>query len=321
MQADHAHPAAPSFAGHVDVGDGHSLYVEVSGPEDGLAAIVLHGGPGSGSHPGFRQLFDTQRYRVVLFDQRGAGRSRPRGGREHNTTAHLIADIERLRTRFGIADWLVVGGSWGATLALAYAERHPEHVRGLVLRSVFLGTRAEIETAFCETLPRFHPELHEDFLAELPPGERSRPLDAYWARILDPDPAVHRRAARAWYATERILSEFQPRTTRLSPDALADTPGPLPVSPFLEAHYFSHDCFLEPNEILHRAQRLEGLPGTLIQPRYDLLCPPATAHALARAWPTARIVGIPQAGHTMSDGGTVDALRRAVARHARDGDR
>ena len=167
-----------------------------------------------GCQPDHRRLFDPERFHAVLFDQRGGGRSRPKGSREHNTLPHLIADMEMIREKFGFERWMVVGGSWGATLALAYAEAHPDRVSGLVLRATFLGTRAEVETAFTETLPRFYPGLYEDFLAVLPPDERARPVDAYWRRILDPDPAVHGPAARAWHDTERIAVRARVRAQR-----------------------------------------------------------------------------------------------------------
>src|SRR5262249_31270968 len=192
------------------VSAGHELYVESVGREGGIPAVYLHGGPGSGCQPDQRRLFDPERFHAVLFDQRGCGRSRPKGSREANTLPHLIADMEMIRGKFGFERWVVVGGSWGATLALAYAQAHPTCVSGIVLRATFLGTYEEIEAAFCEALPRFHPGLNEDFLSLLPKQERNRPLDAYWHRILDADPAVHGPVARAWHDTERILSEHTP---------------------------------------------------------------------------------------------------------------
>jgi proline iminopeptidase len=197
-----ADPFAPLTSEQLAVGDGHELYVESVGRAGGIPAVYLHGGPGSGCQPDHRRLFDPERFHAVLFDQRGAGRSRPKGGREHNTLAYLIADMETIRAKFGFERWIVAGGSWGATLALAYAQAYPHRVSGLVLRATFLGTRKEIEDAFAVALPRFYPGLSEDFLAVLPPEERARPIEAYWRRILDPDPAVHGPAARAWGDTE-----------------------------------------------------------------------------------------------------------------------
>src|SRR3954467_736689 len=182
-----ADPFAPLTTQLLPAGDGHEVYVETVGRADGIAAVYLHGGPGSGCQPDHRRLFDPERFHTVLFDQRGAGRSRPKGGREANTLPHLIADMETIRRHFGIERWMLVGGSWGATLALAYAQYHPDRVSGMVLRATFLGTRAELDQAFLESLPRFHPGLSEDFFGLLADEERQQPLEAYWRRILNSD--------------------------------------------------------------------------------------------------------------------------------------
>src|SRR6202023_504132 len=189
-------PFAPQTSQLLPAGDGHEIYVETVGRPDGIPAIYLHGGPGSGCQPDHRRLFDPERFHAVLFDQRGAGRSRPKGRREANTLAHLIADMELIRAQFGITRWMIVGGSWGATLALAYAQAHPDRVSGIALRATFLGTRAELEAAFLDALPRFYPDLSGDFLSVLPAEERGQPLDAYWRRVLDADPTVYGPAAR-----------------------------------------------------------------------------------------------------------------------------
>src|ERR1700726_774584 len=225
-------PFAPLTAEQLAVGDGHEIHVETVGRADGIPAVYLHGGPGSGCQPDHRRLFDPERFHAVLFDQRGAGRSRPKGRREDNTLPHLIADMEMIREKFGISRWMVVGGSWGATLALAYAQAHPDRVTGIVLRATFLGTRSELEGAFLDALPRFYPDLNDDFLKVLPGQERAQPLDAYWRRILDPDPAVHGPAAHAWHDTERILSEHAPGHLRLDPNSLNST-RTLPATPFM----------------------------------------------------------------------------------------
>src|ERR1700710_83848 len=230
--AQRADPFAPLTSDHLSVSDGHEIYVESIGRLGGVPAVYLHGGPGSGCQPDHRRLFDPERFHAVLFDQRGAGRSRPKNGRDDNTLPHLVADMETIREKFGFERWMIVGGSWGATLALAYAETHPERVSGIVLRATFLGTRAEIEGGFLEALPRFYPDLSDDFLNVLPPQEREKPLDAYWRRILDPDPALHGPTARAWHDTERILSEHAPSRTRLDLASLRST-RPLRPPPFL----------------------------------------------------------------------------------------
>jgi len=202
-------PFAPLTSQLLPVGDGHEIYVESVGRADGVPAVYLHGGPGSGCQPEHRRLFDPERFHAVVFDQRGAGRSRPKGRREDNTLPHLIADMEMIREKFGFERWIIVGGSWGATLALAYAQAHPHRVGGIVLRATFLGTHAELEGAFVDVLPRFYPDLSEDFLSVLPPEERTQPLDAYWRRILESDPAVHGPAARAWSVWVLLLEKLR----------------------------------------------------------------------------------------------------------------
>jgi len=305
-------PFAPLTSQMLPVGDGHEIHVESVGRTGGIPAVYLHGGPGSGCQPDHRRLFDPERFHAVLFDQRGAGRSRPRGRREDNTLANLIADMETIREQFGFERWMVVGGSWGATLALAYAQAHPERVSGIVLRATFLGTRSELEGAFLDALPRFYPELSEDFLGVLPGHERAQPLDAYYRRILDSDPQVHGPAARAWHDTERILSEHAPGRLRLDLASLNSSKS-LPATPFMEAHYFCNDCFMKPGQLLAEAGRLADIPGLIVQGRYDLLCPPATSHALAAVWPAARVRLVEGAGHSLYDPGIRDAVMRAIA--------
>jgi proline iminopeptidase len=305
-------PFAPLTSELMPVGDGHEIYVETVGRADGIPAVYLHGGPGSGCQPDHRRLFDPERFHTVLFDQRGAGRSRPKSRREDNTLPHLIADMEIIRAKFGIERWLVAGGSWGATLALAYAQAHPRRVSGIALRATFLGTRAEIEDAFTRMLPRFYPDLHQDFLNVLPPEEREHLLDAYWRRILDADSAVHGPAARAWQETERALSEHKPSNPRLDPASLNSSRA-LPATPFMEAHYFQNDCFLRPNQLLADAGKLVDVPGIIVQGRYDLLCPPATSHALHALWPRSEIRVVEGAGHSLYDPGVRDAVMKSIA--------
>ena len=305
-------PFAPLTSQSLPVGDGDEIYVETIGRTDGIPAVYLHGGPGSGCQPDHRRLFDPERFHAVLFDQRGAGRSRPKGRREANTLSHLIADMEMIREQFGIAKWMVVGGSWGATLALAYAQAHPDRVTGIVLRATFLGTRAELDGAFLNALPRFYPGLSDDFLSLLPPEERAQPLEGYWRRILDPDATIHGPFIRAWHDTEQILSQQAPRQKRLDLASLKSS-GALPSTPSMEAHYFQNDCFMTPNQLLIEADRLTGIPGIIVQGRYDLLCPPATSHALAARWRESEIRFVEGAGHSLYDPGVRDAVMRAIA--------
>ena len=303
---------APLTSELLAVSDGHHVHVESVGRVGGIPAVYLHGGPGSGCQADHRRLFDPERFHAVLFDQRGAGRSRPKGLRDHNTLAHLIADMEMIREKFSFERWMVVGGSWGATLALAYAQAHPDRVLGIVLRATFLGTRDELDGAFLKMLPRFYPALSEDFLGLLPGNERMQPLESYWRRILDSDATVHGPFARAWHDTERILSEVSPSRTRLDLTSLKST-GPLPATPFMEAHYFVNDCFMRANQLLEDAGQLEGIPGVIVQGRYDLLCPPATSYALAARWRDAELRIVEGAGHTLYDPGVRNAVMKAIA--------
>src|ERR1700731_1852280 len=305
-------PFAPLTSQLLPAGDGHEIYVENVGPPDGIPAVYLHGGPGSGCQPDHRRLFDPERFHAVLFDQRGAGRSRPKGRREDNTLPHLIADMEMIREQFGLKRWMIVGGSWGAPLALAYAQAHPQRVSGIVLRATFLGTRSELEGAFLDVLPRFYPDLSDDFIGVLPPEERGQLLEAYWRRILDADPAVHGPAARSWHDTEQILSAHTSGRVRLDLTSLNSSRA-LPTTPFMEAHYFQNDCFMRPGQLTAEAGKLKTIPGLIVQGRYDLLCPPATSHALAAAWPAAEVRLVEGAGHSLYDPGVRDAVMRAIA--------
>jgi proline iminopeptidase len=305
-------PFAPLSSELLPVGDGHEIYVESVGRANGIPAIYLHGGPGSGCQPDHRRLFDPERFHAVLFDQRGAGRSRPKGRREDNTLPHLIADMETIREKFGFQRWMLVGGSWGATLALAYAQAYPHRVTGIVLRATFLGTSEELDGAFLTALPRFYPELSDDFIGLLLPEERGQPLDAYFRRILAPDPAVHGPAARAWHDTERTLSEHMSARARLDVNSLNSTRA-LPTTPFMEAHYFANRCFMRPGQLLAEAGKLKGIAGIIVQGRYDLLCPPATSRALGARWPDAAIRIVEGAGHSLYDTGIRDAVMKAIA--------
>ncbi len=211
-----ADPFAPLTSDMLAVGQGHDIYVESVGRAGGIPAVYLHGGPGSGCQPDHRRLFDPERFHAVLFDQRGAGRSRPKGRREDNTLPHLIADMELIREKFGFARWMVVGGSWGATLALAYAQAYPARVSGIVLRATFLGTVTEIEDGFLSSMPRLYPGLFEDFLSLLPPDERAAPVQAYFRRILDPDPEHPRRggAGLGRHRAHPLRTQAKPHTDR-----------------------------------------------------------------------------------------------------------
>jgi len=308
------HPPAemprPFDAVMLAVGDGHWIYVEEVGTKGGIPALFLHGGPGSGAQHSHRLLFDPARYHAVLFDQRGAGRSHPYLATHANSTPHLVADIERVREHVGFEKMLIVGGSWGSTLALAYAEAFPERVSGLVLRAVFLGSADEVDWAFRRAPAELRPDLYDNFVAALPESERADPLAAYVARLTSDDFAVRDPAARQWFAFERALSEFAPQATTL-PDTMPRE-SRVPPTPIIEAHYIAHDFFLAPGALLDGAARLGNIPGVIVQGRYDLLCPPRAAFELARRWSACRLEIVPSAGHAMSEPGVFDAMKRAI---------
>jgi proline iminopeptidase len=288
----------------------HQMYLETSGSPSGIPVVFLHGGPGAGSTSKHRRFFDPTAYRIVVYDQRGAGRSLPLGELRENTTLHLVDDLERLRTHLGIDSWLVFGGSWGSTLALAYAEAHPRRCLGLVLRGIFLCRRSEIEW-FLYGLRDIFPEPWERFAGFLPPEERGDLLDAYHRRLVDPDPRVHMPAAKAWSIYEGSCSTLLP-----SPETVDYFAGDVVALGLarMEAHYFKHDIFLPENALLESAHRLRGLPGVIVQGRYDLVCPLITAHELARAWPDAEYEIIRDAGHSAWEPGICAALVAACER-------
>lgn len=312
--ADRADPLFPEIepfaAGRISVDPRHTLYWEECGNPEGVPIVFLHGGPGGGCLPHHRRFFDPAFWRIVLVDQRGAGRSTPSAEIADNTTWHLVADLERLRSQRGIESWALFGGSWGSTLALAYAESFPERSTGLVLRGVFLASAAEIDW-FMNGMGRIFPEAHERFASFLPADERGDLLAGYHRRLTDPDPAVHGPAAAAWDAYESDCSTLLPRAEG-SP-AFENAAVALAIAR-IEAHYFVHNGFLADGELLGNAHRIEHLPCTIVQGRYDVICPPVTAHALARAWPSAELVMVPGAGHSVREPGIARALVAAVER-------
>ena len=305
----------PFETGYLPLTDGHVMYWEQVGHPRGRPALFLHGGPGAGAGAVHRRFFDPQFWRVAIFDQRGAGRSRPLGSLAANTTAHLVADIEALRAHLGLERWLLFGGSWGSTLALAYAQAHPERVIGLVLRGVFLGRSPEVEW-FLHGMARVFPDAHAAFVAHLPEDERGDILAGYLARLTHPDPLVHQPAARAWSVYEGSCSTLLP-----SPDTVASFAQDRTALGLarIEAHYFAHGLFLPPEGLLGRMHRIAHLPAEIVQGRYDMVCPATSAFELAAAWPQARLTVIPDAGHSALEPGVRRALVAAVERfrHAR----
>ncbi|MGK5740566.1 prolyl aminopeptidase [Micromonospora sp. URMC 103] len=292
-------PTQPYAHGLLDVGDGQLVYWETCGNPDGKPAVVLHGGPGSGATEGWRRYFDPARYRVVLFDQRGCGRSRPHAADlavdlSVNTTAHLVADIERLREHLGVDRWLVLGASWGSTLGLAYAQRHPDHVSELVLFSVVTTTHREVEW-ITRDMGRVFPAEWARFRDGVPPADRDGNLaDAYARLLADPDPAVRERAARDWVAWDDTHVRTVPGWR---PDARFDDARFRMLSARLVTHYWRHAGFLPDGQLLREAGRLAGLPGVLVHGRLDISSPPDIPWRLAQEWPDARLELVETAGH------------------------
>lgn len=302
-------PIDPYHMETLAVDQTHRLHLETCGTAQGLPVVFLHGGPGSGCEPWHRRFFDPAAYRIVLFDQRGCGRSRPHAALEDNTTAHLVADMERIREHLGIERWVVFGGSWGSTLALAYAEAHPERVLGLVLRGIFLCRPRDIHWFYQDGAGRLFPDYWEDYLAPIPEAERDDMVSAYYRRLTGEDEVARMAAAKAW-------SEWEGRTATLLPnpgvvDHFRDPHVALSLAR-IECHYFMNQSFLEPNQLLRDAHRLADIPGTIVHGRYDVVCPLDQAYALHRAWPRAKLEIVQDAGHSAGEPGIVDALVRAT---------
>lgn len=301
--------------GHLEVPGGHRLYYEQSGNPEGKPAVFLHGGPGAGVEPKHRTYFAPEAYRAVLFDQRGAGKSEPHAGLENNTTPDLVADIERLREHLGIDRWLVFGGSWGSTLALAYAEAHPERVSELVLRGIFLGRRSEIRWLYEEGgAGLLFPEFWEEFVAPIPEAERGDMVHAYHRRLVGEDRTERETCARTWSVWEGSISRLVADEAEVRKFAEPDFSLAFAR---IESHFFVNGCFLQREGVLlERADRLRSIPGVIVQGRYDVVCPMTTAWTLHRAWPGSGLVVVPDAGHSASEPGIVDALVRATDRFA-----
>ena len=304
----------PYASGMLDVGDGHTNYYGRSGaPGGSKAAVFLHGGPGAGFSPAQRALFDPARYDVLLFDQRGCGRSTPHANLEANTTWHLVGDIERLRALGGVGQWLVFGGSWGSTLALAYAQTHPDRVSELILRGIYTCTRPELDWFYQFGVSEMFPDKYTRFAAPIAEADRGDLLRAYHHRLTTGTRAEQVAAARAW-------SVFEGETVTLLPDpAMSAHHGEDEFAlafARIETHYFVNGCWLEPGQLLRDAHKLHGIPGTIVHGRYDMPCPARYAHALDKAWPEADFHLIEGAGHAFSEPGILDQLIRATDRYA-----
>jgi proline iminopeptidase len=296
------------------VGEGHELYVEECGNPKGLPAVFVHGGPGGGCNADSRRFFDPRRYRIVLFDQRGCGRSRPHAFLEHNDSQALVADMELIRTRLGIEKWLVFGGSWGSTLGLLYAETHPERVLALVLRGIFLATKSELDWFYRGGIAHIFPDHFADFVAPIPAAERGDLVRAYHKRLTDPDTDVQRRAAENWSMFEARCSTLLPSESLVNYFTEPDVA--IAVSR-IECHYFINDCFMAPDQLVRDVGRVRAIPSIVIQGRYDVVCPPSAAWRLKQAWPEVDLRFIPDAGHSASEPSTRSALVEATDRFAR----
>jgi len=304
----------PYHQGYLPVSDLHTLYFEESGCPEGQPVVFLHGGPGGGSQAIYRQFFDPQQWRIVLFDQRGCGQSRPHAELADNTTWHLVADIERLRSHLGIDRWVVFGGSWGSTLALAYAQTHPERCKGLILRGIFTLRPQEIRWFYQEGANHLFPDAWEHYLAPIPPEERHDLVSAYYRRLTSPDPTICQAAARAWSVWEASTSKLIQDASlmeKFSQDEFAV------AFARIECHYFVHGGFFEPpDQLLRQVEQIRPIPGVIVQGRYDVVCPMITAWELHRAWPEADFVVVPNAGHSATEAGILSALVEATDRFA-----
>ncbi len=307
--AAHLYPPIDPFDQRMlDVGDGHRVYVEQCGNPNGIPALVLHGGPGGGCSPAMRRFFDPDRYRVVLFDQRGCGRSRPSGSVEANTTWHLVDDIELIRKTLGIDGWTLFGGSWGAALALIYAQTRPEKVRAMILRGIFLMTQPELDWFYGGGAGKFWPDQWRHFSSMVPPEEQDDLIGAYSKRLFGDDSLTATRFARAWTRWENALASFE------ADGSVGDSPVDFArVFARLENHYFANGGFLDDqSQILANMDKIAKIPGAIVQGRYDMICPPESAHRIARLWPAARLRMVPFAGHALSEPGICKELVAAT---------
>lgn len=307
-------PIEPYAQGTLHTDDGHHIYWECCGNPAGKPAIFLHGGPGSGCSADHRRLFDPQKYNVLLFDQRGCGRSYPHASLENNTTWHLVQDMERLRKEKLKADkMLVFGGSWGSTLALAYAQTHPEHVSELIVRGIFMARPEELHWFYQEGASRLFPDIWEQYLAPIPKEEHGNLITAYHKRLTGDDPAVQLRAAHAWSQWESNTITLLPSQNHL--DAKSSDKAALAFAR-IENHYFMNRGFLEPDQLLKNAHRLHGIPGVIVQGRYDVCTPAHTAWQLHRAWPQAEFHMVADAGHAYDEPGILARLLAATQKFA-----
>lgn len=309
-------PIEPNETGWLEVGDGHEIYYEESGNRDGKPVVFLHGGPGGGSTPRMRQFFNAERYRIIVFDQRGSGKSRPHASLDANTSWDLVSDIEKIREKLSIERWQVFGGSWGSTLALAYAQTHPHRVTELVLRGIFMLRMKEIHWFYQHGASEIFPDLWQQFLDPIPEEERGDLLHAYHRRLTGDDEEIRLRAAKAWSMWEGSTSMLVPS------DQIAKVFGEDDMAMAMariECHYFVNGGFFRDNQLFEDIERIRHIPAVIVQGRYDVICPVVTAWELSQAWPEAELRIVPDAGHAAFEPGNVDALVTATDRFAVNG--
>jgi len=307
-------PIDPFDQQMIDVGNGHKVYMEQCGNPDGIPVVVLHGGPGGGCSPAMRRYFDPKVFRVVLFDQRGCGRSRPHASIQHNTTWDLVSDIEQMRELLGIEDWIVFGGSWGATLSLIYAQSHPSRVQRLMLRGVFLATQTELDWFYGGGAGKFWPDVWQKFLAPIPEEEHGDLIAAYNRRLFSGDLMLETKCARAWASWENALASFN------SNGITGESPGEYARAfARLENHYFKNAAFLDRDgQILDDMHKIAHIPRTIVQGRYDMICPPEAAWKLKQLWPEGQLKFVQKAGHALSEPGISAELVREMDRIAQE---
>jgi len=303
-------PAIKNYAQHMlDVGQGHQLYVEESGSPQGIPVLFVHGGPGAGCTPDDRRYFDPERYRIILFDQRGCGRSMPYASLQNNTTKHLLEDMEAIREHLGIKRWMLFGGSWGSTLSLLYTQLYPERVTGLMSRRIFLNRGSDYRWLYQEGANQVFPDYWQEFISLIPEEERDNLIKAFYKRLSGEDELARMNAAKHWAQWEGQCATLHPCKAVL--DRFTNTHTAMSLSK-IETHYFINNCFIEPNQILRDAFKLEGIPGIIVHGRYDMVCPLDNAYVLHQAWPGSELHVIRDAGHSAAEPGTTDALVNAA---------
>ncbi len=307
-------PLEPYDHGYLQVSDLHTIHYEQSGNPNGKPVVVLHGGPGGGAAPVYRQYFNPEKWRIIMFDQRGCGKSTPYAELTENTTWDLVADIEKLRNKLGIEQWFVFGGSWGSTLSLAYSQSHPSACLGLILRGIFMLRQQELQWFYQSGASYIFPDAWESYLKPIPPEERTDLISAYHKRLTSEDRQIRLEAARAWSVWEASTSKLLPSDKsiqRFGSDQFAE------AFARIECHYFVNKGFLETeNQLLDNCDRIAHLPGVIVQGRYDVVCPMVTSWELHKVWPRAEYLVIPDAGHSVSEPGIIDALVTATDRFA-----